>query len=664
LLPPSAGHTLALLSDVIGHHCGLAFLRLRQPLSYYSDRYHDPAWGLRKLYLLMEKQHNRGQDGAGVAVVKFDMPPGAEYVRRTRSEKHNAIERVFDIVMEDINALDEQELQHLTDTELKQRAAYLGEAYLGHLRYGTHSVNALANCHPYVRRNNTASRNLALAGNFNMTNSRELFEQLLDFGLNPTGDSDTQVVLERLGYCLDREHEFLHTTMGPESFLGLEGRALAREISGELDPIRILSKASEAWDGGYVFVGLMGNGDGFVCRDPAGIRPAFYYIDEEVVAAASERAALANVFDVDPDRVEPLAPAHALVVKHDGRIDHRSFTAALPLRSCSFERIYFSRGSDPAIYEERKNLGHALAPRVLASLGGDLEHAVFSYIPNTAEAAYVGLTEEVDRLSRSQQVEEVWRRIEQGDARRTDLERLLNGRLRAEKVAHKDQRLRTFITHDSARRDLVLHIYDITRGVVKPDDTLVVLDDSIVRGTTLRESIITMLSRLNPQRIIIVSSAPPIMYPDCYGIDMSQLGRFIAFEAAVALLHERDEEQVLDEVEERCRAQEKFEPARMVNHVAAIYERFSLDELSNKIAELVRPRDIDWTGEVEIIYQSVDGLREAIPDPTGVWYFTGEYPTPGGYRVLNSSYLDWRAGRMGRAYEQPPEAVTESGIRP
>jgi hypothetical protein len=320
--------------------------------------------------------------------------------------------------------------------------------------------------------------------------------------------------------------------MGPESFLGLEGRELAREISGELDLVRILGKASEPWDGGYVFVGLLGNGDGFVCRDPAGIRPAYYYIDEEVVAAASERAALANVFDVDPGRIEPLAPAHALVVKRNGRIDHRSFTAALPVRSCSFERIYFSRGSDPAIYEERKNLGHALAPRVLASLGDDLEHAVFSYIPNTAEAAHVGLTEEIDRLARSHRVEEVWQRIEQGNAKRADLERLLNGRLRTEKVAYKDQRLRTFITHDAARRDLVLHIYDITRGVVRPDDTLVVLDDSIVRGTTLRESIITMLSRLNPQRIIIVSSAPPIMYPDCYGIDMSQLGRFIAFEAA------------------------------------------------------------------------------------------------------------------------------------
>jgi amidophosphoribosyltransferase len=652
------------MSDVINHHCGLAFLRLRQPLRYYVERYGDPAWGLRRLYLLMEKQHNRGQDGAGVAVVKFNMPPGAEYIKRVRSEKHNAIERVFDIVMEDIHALDDTDLDRLSDADLKLRGAYLGEVYLGHLRYGTHSENALAYCHPYLRRNNTASRNLALAGNFNMTNSQELFEQLLEYGLSPTGDSDTQVVLERLGFCLDREHQHLRSTMGPESFLGLDGRQLAEETSRELDPVRILNKASEAWDGGYVFVGLIGNGDAFVCRDPSGIRPAYYYIDEEVVAAASERTALAHVFDVDPDRTEPLARAHALVVKRDGRIDHLPFTEPLPQQSCTFERIYFSRGSDPAIYEERKALGHQLAPRVLDSLGDDLEHAVFAYIPNTAEAAFVGLTEEVDRLARRHRVDELWQRVEAGTAKRSDLERFLNGRIRTEKVAFKDQRLRTFITHDAARRDLVLHVYDITRGVVGPDDTLVVLDDSIVRGTTLRESIITALSRLNPKRIVVVSSAPPIQYPDCYGIDMSQLGRFIAFEAAVALLYDRGEEQLLEEIEQRCRDQERLDAENMVNHVTAIYERFTLDEISAKIAELVRPRDIEWGGRVEIIYQSVEGLRVAIPNHAGVWYFTGEYPTPGGNRVVNNSYLDWRRGHLGRAYEGHPKPAAKSGIRP
>ena len=641
------------MSDAINHYCGLALVRLRQPLSYYRRRYRDPAWGLRKLYLLMEKQHNRGQDGAGVAVVKFDMPPGAEYVKRIRSDKHNAIERVFDIVMGDVGVLSAEDLDSLSDEELKRLCGYLGELLLGHLRYGTHSSNELANCHPYLRTNNMASRNLVLAGNFNMTNSRELFNQLLEFGLNPIGDSDTQVVLERLGYYLDREHEQLRTAMGPESLTGLEGRELARTISQEIDLFRILNKASEDWDGGYVFVGLLGNGDAFVCRDPAGIRPAYYYIDEEVVAAASERAALANVFDVDPQRVEPIAPAHALVVKRNGRIDHRPYTHALPVSSCTFERIYFSRGNDPAIYQERKGLGHQLAPRVLATLGDDLEHAVFSYIPNTAEAAYVGLVEEINRLHRTRRTDELWRRIAQGTAQRADLDRLANASVRTEKVAHKDQRLRTFITHDAARGDLVGHIYDITRGVLNPDDTLVVVDDSIVRGTTLRESIITMLSRLNPRRIVIASSAPPIMYPDCYGIDMSQLGRFIAFEAAVALLHDRGDDHVLDEVERLCEAQANLEPARMVNHVGLIYERFTLDELSAMIAQLVRPRTLDWSGEVEIIYQSVEGLRTAIPDHTGDWYFTGDFPTPGGYKVLNTSFLNWRRACDARAYEAP-----------
>ncbi len=643
------------MSESIGHHCGLAFVRLRQPLGYYNSRYGDPAWGLRKLYLLMEKQHNRGQDGAGIAVVKFDMPPGAEYIRRIRSDKHNAIEHVFDMVMEGVTALRPRDAATLGDAALKQRCDYLGEVYAGHLRYGTHSGNQLANCHPYLRTNNVASRNLALAGNFNMTNSRELFNQLVEFGLNPTGDSDTQVILERIGYFLDKEHDHLHAAMGPESFLGLEGRALAGAISRELDLVRILGRASDDWDGGYVFVGLLGNGDAFVCRDPAGIRPAWWYMDEEVVAAASERAALANVFDVDPDRIEPVAPAHALVVKRDGRIDHLPFAQPQPVRSCTFERIYFSRGSDPDIYQERKALGRNLAPRVLDALDGDLDHAVFSYIPNTAEAAYVGLVEEIDRITRRSRGEELWRRIQQGSATRGDVDRLLNVRLRTEKVAYKDQRLRTFITHDAARRDLVGHIYDATRGVLTPRDTLVVVDDSIVRGTTLRESIITMLSRLRPRRIIIVSSAPPIMYPDCYGIDMSQLGRFIAFEAAVALLCDRREAALLEDIERRCRAQVGIDPRRLVNHVGLIYERFSLEQVSDKVAQLVRPPDLDWDGEVRIIYQSIEGLRAAIPGHDGDWYFTGNYPTPGGYKVLNRSYLNWRAACDDRAYEEPAQ---------
>jgi amidophosphoribosyltransferase len=638
------------MSDFLGHECGLAMVRLRQPLTYYRDRYGDGAWGLRKLYLLMEKQHNRGQDGAGIAAVKFDMPPGAKYLLRVRSDKHNAIERIFDVVMKDITNTGPKKWRKLDDDRMKRRCEFLGELYLGHLRYGTHSGNKLANCHPLIRKNNTASRNLAVAGNFNMTNSGELFRQLVEYGLSPVDESDTEVVLERIGYFLDREHDYLRAAMGPESFRHLDGRALADEISKELDLIRVLRKASEGWDGGYAMGALLGNGDAFVCRDPAGIRPVFFHIDEEVVAVASERAALANVFDVPPDRVEPVKPGQALIIKHDGRIDHKPFAEPLELRQCTFERVYFSRGNDPDIYRERKALGRFLAPRVLEAIDQDVEHAVFSFIPNTAESAFIGLTEEIDHLTRAQSAEALWEKMQCGEARREDLARLLNGHVRAEKVAHKDQRMRTFITHDAARRDLVLHIYDITRGVVRPEDTLIVLDDSIVRGTTLRESIITILSRLNPKRIIVTSSAPPIMYPDCYGIDMSQLGRFIAFEAAVELLRERGEADLLDEVYEKCRAQAGKPPVKMVNHVALIYDRFTLFELSAKVAELVRPQSIDWCGPVDVIYQTVEDLQRAMPAYTGDWYFTGRYPTPGGYKVLNQSYLNWRQSVDARAY--------------
>jgi amidophosphoribosyltransferase len=639
------------MSDFIGHECGIALVRLRQPLSFYRDRYGDPAWGLRRLYLLMEKQHNRGQDGAGMAVVKANMLPGEKYLLRIRSDKHNALERIFDVVMRGVRNTSPARWTAMDERAMKRRAEFLGELYLGHLRYGTHSQYKLSNCHPLVRKSNTASRNLAIAGNFNMTNAADLFQQLVEYGLNPVGESDTQVILERLGYFLDREHDFLQATMGPESFRGLSGRMLAEEISRELDLVRVLRKAAEGWDGGYVFAGVLGNGDAFACRDGAGIRPAFFHIDEEVVAAASERAALANVFDVEPEVVQPIKPGHVLVIKADGRMRHEPFTEALELRQCTFERIYFSRGNDPDIYRQRKALGRFLAPRVLEAIEDDVEHAVFSFIPNTAESAYLGLIDEIDERTRRRSAEHIWQKLREGRAEPSDLDQLLNGHVRAEKIAHKDQRLRTFITHDEARRDLVTHIYDITRGVVCPEDTLVVLDDSIVRGTTLRESIITILSRLNPRRIIIASSSPPIMYPDCYGIDMSQLGRFIAFEAAVALLKERGEENLLEEIEQRCLDQADRPPEKMANHVKAIYDRFTLEELSAKVAHLVRPKTISWPGTVDIIYQRVEDLRRAMPEFTGDWYFTGRYPTPGGYRVLNTSFLNWRRSVERRAYE-------------
>lgn len=641
------------MSDHLTHECGLAMVRLRRPLADYQRRYGDAAWGLRRLYLLMEKQHNRGQDGAGVCVVKYDMPPGERYMVRTRSDRTNALERVFDEITKDLRHIGESPPSGMTDGEvasLKSRCTFLGEVMLGHLRYGTHSGNSRPNCHPFIRKNNTASRNLALAGNFNMTNSGALFQQLVEFGLNPVGDSDTQVILERLGYFLDREHDHLRAIMGPESFQRLDGRELADAVSTELDLARVLQRASQGWDGGYVFGGLLGNGDMFVCRDPAGIRPCFYHIDDDVVSIASERPALASVFDVEPRDVAALPPATVLIVKRDGTIRISPFTEPVELRQCTFERIYFSRGNDPDIYRERKELGRRLAPRVIEAIGGDVDRAVFSFIPNTAESAYMGLIEEVGRLDRAVAADRLWHRLSSGTATRADLDTLTTRRVRAEKVAHKDQRLRTFITHDRARRDLVLHIYDITREIVGNDDTLIVMDDSIVRGTTLRESIVRILSRLRPARIVVVSSAPPIMYPDCYGIDMSQLGRFIAFEAAVRLLEARNERALVEEVEEACRAQDPLPDERLRNHVARLYERFSLDEISDCVARLITPPDLDWHGRIDVIYQRTEDLQAAMPAHTGDWYFTGRYPTPGGYRVLNRSFLNWCGRHDGRAY--------------
>lgn len=639
------------MGERLTHECGLAFVRLRKPLHYYQEVHGDAAWGLRKTYLLMQKQYNRGQDGAGLGVVKFDMPPGEQFLLRIRSDRHNAIERVFDVISADTEVLEHEPLTLDNERSLKCRCEFLGEVYIGHLRYGTHSGNAIANCHPLIRKTNVASRTLALAGNFNMTNAPQLFQQLLEYGLSPAGDNDTQVILEKISHFLDQEHEHLARAMGPESLQGLEGRALAEAVSRDLDVGRVLRRAAQYWDGGFVFAGLIGNGDAFVCRDPAGIRPGFVLVTDEVVAAASERGALANVFDVDPDEISPIEPGHAVVVKRGGEVQDVAFTDPMPLRQCTFERIYFSRGNDPEIYKQRKSLGAALGPRILEVLGEDLDRSVFSYIPNTAETAYLGLLETIGGTLRQRAADVVWDKIQSGSVEASDLAALTSVRVRAELIAHKDQRLRTFITHDSARRDLVGHIYDITRGLVGEDDTLVVLDDSIVRGTTLRESIITILSRLNPHRIVVASSAPPIMYPDCYGIDMSQLGRFIAFEAAVALLHDRGDIRVLDDVEERCLEQADRDPSKMVNHVAAIYERNTLAELSAKIAELVRPADLPWKGELDIIYQDIDGLRSAMAGYTGDWYFTGDYPTPGGYAVLNRAFLNWRRGkREERAY--------------
>jgi amidophosphoribosyltransferase len=639
------------MSDALTHECGLAFVRLRKPISWFQQDRSDPLWGLRKLYLLMEKQHNRGQDGAGIACVKFDMPPGDAFLERDRTAKRNPIERLFDDALSPLGKLDESELNALGETELKRRFPLLGEVLLGHLRYGTHSGRSSSMCHPYLRRSNSESRSIAMAGNFNLTNSNELFAKLVEYGLHPVGDSDTGVVLEKIGYFLDREHAHLEATMGEGSFMNLEGATLAAEVSRQLDIARILRRATEQFDGGYVFAGLLGNGDSFVCRDPAGIRPGYFLVLDECIAAASERAALSTVFNIDPREIEPIPAGHALVIKRDGAYALEPFTEPARLRQCTFERIYFSRGNDPSIYRERKQLGRNLAPRLVELLDGDLDRAVFGFIPNTSETSYLGLLEALGEERQRMAADAIWRQVETGTATRESIHKALAGRIRGEKVAHKDQRLRTFITHDAARRDLVNHIYDITRGTVYPDDTLVVVDDSIVRGTTLRESIITMLSRLNPKSIVVASSSPPIMYPDCYGIDMSQLGRFIAFEAAVSLARDRGHAAVLDEIEAKCKEQAGLAPTRMKNHVALLYGLFSLEEIEGKVAELIRSKSLSWGGSIDVLYQSVDGLRAAMPEHTGDWYFTGEYPTPGGYRVLNTAYLNWRRGAEGkRAY--------------
>ena len=638
------------MSDAVKHECGLAMIRLRRPLEWFQSALGDVLWPLRKLYLLMEKQHNRGQDGAGIATVRRDMPAGDQFMERVRTAQRSPIERVFAEAMGPAQRLTAEELRHTHPTELKRRIPFLGELMLGHLRYGTHSGDGAELCHPYVRRHGMPSRSMALAGNFNLTNSRELFDRLVAFGIHPVGDADTGVILEKIGHALDREHDFLASTCGPGSLRNLDGRELVDAVSEGIDLVRVLRQAAERFDGGYVLGGIVGNGDAFVLRDPSGIRPAFWVETHEAIAVASERPALCAAFAVRPEDVRELPRGHALVMKADGRHSVEPVLEQAAERQCTFERIYFSRGNDPDIYGERKALGSNLAPRVLEAVGWDLERTVFGFIPNTSEVAYLGMLQEVERLATSRAADRMCELLRAGTLTESDVRRLAHPRVRAEKVTSKDQKLRTFITADVDRKDLVNHVYDITRGTVRPGDTLVVVDDSIVRGTTLRESIITMLARLEPARIVIASSAPPIMYPDCYGIDMSQLGRFIAFEAAVALLAERGMAHVVDEVERRCRAQEQLPPERMRNEVRAIYEPFTEAEIGAKVATLIRSPQLAWRGTLDVIYQSVDGLRASMPRYTGDWYFTGEYPTPGGYRVLNTAFLRWRAGDARRAY--------------
>lgn len=600
--------------------CGFAVIRLLKPLNYYVTKYHEITWGARKLCMLIEEQRNRGQDGAGAAVMKFDMPPGQLYLRRIRNADANAVDQLLTNIGSQLPS--QSKNNAMTDLEWKITYEFLGETYLGHVRYGTHSINNLRCCQPYICKNNIASKNFAFVGNFNMTNSNQLCEHLVDLGLMPTSESDTQVILESISYCLQQEHVKIAA-----QYPNLKGKELTDIIAQELNMVNVLQNACHSWDGGYVFAGILGNGDTFICRDPAGIRPGYFYFNEEVFAAASERTALMDAFGVETDQIEEIKPGYALVIKRDGSYLYQPFTAAMPLNQCSFERIYFSKASDPAIYEERKLLGKNLAARVMQELADDIEHTIFSYIPNSAEMAFLGLVEEINATRFKQQLPPV----------------------RVEKLFNKNQRLRTFIANDQNRNNITSRLYKVTRGLVKPTDTLVLIDDSIVRGTTLRESIMRELVLLNPKRIIFISSAPPILYPDCYGIDMSQIGKLIAFQAAVRLLKKSGKESLIEEIRHKCEAQQN-NTSDWINYVQELYALWTLDELSGEIAQLVKPHDLAWKGQITIIYQNLEGLHNAMPQYTGDWYFTGNYPTLGGYQVLNTSYLQWCQGSQARAY--------------
>jgi len=638
------------MSDSPTHECGIALIRLLKPLGYYGEKYGTPLWGFTKLFLLMEKQHNRGQDGAGVACVKLDVPSGEPFMFRERNVKSNPLDRIFKSLLSQYEDKVAEGLIHPEFAEtVKSHFDFGGELLLGHLRYGTSGGYNLSSCHPFFRRSPWATRNLALCGNFNLTNTRELNDSLIAMGQHPIFSTDTQAVLEKIGFYLDEEHEDIYRKLRREDIAGEE---LSHRISEELDLGRVLTRASQKWDGGYVLCGLIGNGDAFVARDPTGIRPCHYFQNDEVVAFASERAPLMTVFDAGLDEVREVPPGHAVVMKRRGTVQSLRFTGPLPPASCSFERIYFSRGNDYDIYRERKALGAGLADQIIGSIGGDWENSVFSFIPNTAEVAYYGLMSELRVRRRDEVKAAILEASGKGGLTEGMLDELiLRNWPRGEKVVSKDVKLRTFIGQESLRNQLASHIYDITYGSVRPHDNLVCVDDSIVRGTTLRRSILRILARLNPAKIVIASTAPQIRYPDCYGIDMSEIGKFIAFEAAVELLKESGRAELLGDVYESCREEvAKTGGAPPVNHVRRIYEPFTPEQISAKIAERVRPRGVDWSGPIEIVFQTIENLHSAVPRHTGDWYFTGKYPTPGGYRVVNQAYVNYYEKHEGRSY--------------
>ena len=629
------------MSDQIKHECGLALIRLLKPLSFYKEKYGSALYGINKLQLLLQKQRNRGQDGAGIATIKLDIPPGNRYISRHRSIGSSYLKDLFDSVYENFADCTPEQLN---DTVwLKNNKPYMGELLLGHLRYGTHGANNIETVHPFLRQNNWISRNLVCAGNFNMTNIDELFNELLSFGQYPKEISDTVTVMEKIGHFLDDE---VQTVFDHYKQKGLSNIEINKFIESEIDVTRILTRSSKKFDGGYVMAGMIGHGDAFVMRDAAGIRPAYYYYDDEICVMASERPALQTCIDVRYHQVHELPPGAALIMRKDGRVSVEQIKEPIEKKSCTFERIYFSRGTDKDIYLERKNLGRLLAPAILERVNHDFDNTVFSFIPNTAEVAYFGMIEGLDDELNKHKSKLI---AESEDKSIETINKILSRRVRSEKLAVKDEKLRTFIADDNSRHQMVSHIYDVTYGIVKNEiDTVVLIDDSIVRGTTLRDSIIYIVSRLKPKKIIIVSSAPQIRFPDCYGIDMSRMNEFIAFKATIELLYERGQWSLIDEVYKLCKEEEDKPLEEMVNHVKKIYEPFTYEEVSKKIAEMVTLPNLKC--DVEVLFQTIENLHSACPNDTGDWYFTGDYPTLGGVRVVNRAFINYVENNNARSY--------------
>lgn len=633
------------MSDALKHECGIAFLRLKKPLSFYKEKYGSSFYAIQKMYLLLEKQHNRGQDGAGLASIKLDMEPGERYISRVRSNKPSPIQDIFSQINGRINEELQSKPELVDDIDaLKKEIPYLGEVYLGHVRYGTFGKNNIESVHPFLRQNNWMHRNLIVAGNFNLTNVKVLFDDLVRLGQHPKEMADTVTVMEKIGHFLDDEVEDLYFDLRDKE--GLSKKEASPVIGERLDIARILRRASKNWDGGFAMAGMLGHGDAFVLRDPAGIRPAFYYEDEEIVVVASERPVIQTALNVPFEEIRELDPGKAIIVKKNGHVSFEQILEPLERKACSFERIYFSRGNDASIYQERKMLGRTMMPMILKEINENVENAVFSYIPNTAEVSFFGMMEGAQEFLNKKKTKRILE--EEGNLSAEKLQQILATTIRTEKITIKDAKLRTFITDDSNRDDMVEHVYDVTYGVVKPEDTLVVIDDSIVRGTTLKKSIIKMLDRLNPKKIVVVSSAPQIRYPDCYGIDMAKLETLIAFNATLELLKDRNMYHIIDEIYAKCKAQEGLPDDQVVNYVKEMYAPFTNEEISDKVSEMLHPASVN--ADVKIIFQTVENLHISCPDNLGDWYFTGNYPTVGGNRVVNRAFMNFYEGKDARAY--------------